>query len=619
MKKFTNILFSFAIVFIIAGCSSSISLREVGADGRVSYGDSFLFNGGLSAETVNILGNNLLHDKLDSSPEQFIHALEQLSKADDSTRTLIAIMETSQMIADKMRDDPDRAVSYDLTTLIYTNKYFREILKKNTSRLCDPEMIIAIRCYNLALTQLFAYLQERNLHNNGGFELLAAGGQVMSFTMPEFKLPVAREKIITFHLCSDFRPENLTHDNRRFGIGVPLVCELADNAIPETVFAEDQVIPATLVAQISLNGEKQQTDIDHRQIKLSFLDSRSYDEITYKGVTIPMAQDFSTPLAFMIRKPQVFEFLRRTFLADRTGDSEGLYHLEPHNDQRIPVVLVHGLMSDIRTWMQLINTLQSDPELRKHYRFMGFSYSSGNPILASAMHLRQALAGEREKLQKDQRDLSKFDQMVLIGHSMGGLISRMMISTCDDQLLRNFVGKEAYDNSIDRDDQFFRDMLLFSPVPSVKRVIFIAVPHRGAELAQSWIAQMASSLIRLPKSLLDFNAKLIRQLINLPEDQKEILAKKFNGINNLSPDGYALQLLNRMKFAPDIPYHSVIGNKDKAGVPGGSDGVVPYSSSHLNGAASEIVVKSRHSVQQNPLAIQEIKRILKEHLNRIKK
>ena len=74
-----------------------------------------------------------------------------------------------------------------------------------------------------------------------------------------------------------------------------------------------------------------------------------------------------------------------------------------------------------------------------------------------------------------------------------------------------------------------------------------------------------------------------------------------------------------MKFAPGIPYHSVIGNKDKAGVPGGSDGVVPYSSSHLNGAASEIVVKSRHSVQQNPLAIQEIKRILKEHLNRIKK
>ena len=75
-----------------------------------------------------------------------------------------------------------------------------------------------------------------------------------------------------------------------------------------------------------------------------------------------------------------------------------------------------------------------------------------------------------------------------------------------------------------------------------------------------------------------------------------------------------MSLLNKIPFVSGIPYHSIIGNRKFAGAPGGSDGIVPYSSSHLDGAASELVVKSDHSVQQNPLAIQEMRRILLEHL-----
>jgi pimeloyl-ACP methyl ester carboxylesterase len=290
-----------------------------------------------------------------------------------------------------------------------------------------------------------------------------------------------------------------------------------------------------------------------------------------------------------------------------------LYHLEPHNDDRIPIVLVHGLMSDIRTWLQLINTLQSDPELRKHYRFMGFSYSSGNPIFISAMQLRQALELEREKLQKDGRNLENFDRMVLIGHSMGGLLSRMMISTSNDELLCNFVGKDIYETVIDHQDEEFRKIMIFEPLPPVKRVIFIAVPHRGSELAQSIVGKTAAYFIKIPKSLIDFNTKLFQKLVNMPSAKKTDVGQ-FNGIDNLSPDGTALKLLNAMPISPDVPYHSIIGNRRRQNTPGGSDGIVSYSSSHLDGAVSEIVVQSGHSVQQNPLAIQEIKRILKEHL-----
>ena len=125
-------------------------------------------------------------------------------------------------------------------------------------------------------------------------------------------------------------------------------------------------------------------------------------------------------------------------------------------------------------------------------------------------------------------------------------------------------------------------------------------------------------MIEIPQSLIDFNANIIRDLADIPE-KKVFDFRRFNGIDNLSPDGNALRLLNKLPLSEKIPYHSVIGNEEQRGVPGGSDGVVAYSSSHLDGAQSEIVVKSGHSVQQNPLAIQEIKRILKLHLVQLKK
>ena len=69
-----------------------------------------------------------------------------------------------------------------------------------------------------------------------------------------------------------------------------------------------------------------------------------------------------------------------------------------------------------------------------------------------------------------------------------------------------------------------------------------------------------------------------------------------------------------MPLSKRIVYHSIIGNNRKAGVPGGTDGVVKYESSHLDQAESERIVKSGHSVQTNPETIRELVRILNEHL-----
>ena len=156
-------------------------------------------------------------------------------------------------------------------------------------------------------------------------------------------------------------------------------------------------------------------------------------------------------------------------------------------------------------------------------------------------------------------------------------------------------------------------MLRFEALPFVRRVVFICVPHRGSEMAHSWIGRFGASLIQLPASLVMRGEGLIGMLIRdgklMPDD-----SRRLTGIDNLDPGNKTLQVLETIPFVEGVPFHSIIGNVREAEIPGGSDGVVPYSSSHLDGAASELVVRSGHSAQQNPLAIQELRRILLLHL-----
>ncbi len=598
------------VVLLLCGCGGGIKLEHVGRSGRTAYNDQLTITNGMTSDTTNLLGNYLLTDMPDNDPEHFIPTLEKLLSGDRVQEVRIALAETALLLGEKFRNHPDKAVRYHLTVLIHTQDFLEHIVNNPGADLFDPDIQVAIRAYNLALTELFSYLQSRNLNTASSFELNAAGGQVIRFAPVEYKLPVTIDKIKSFHLCSDYRTHNLTHNNRRFGIGVQLICELAENAIPETVFAEEQVIPATLIIRLtSSSGSSGEFSAGFH-----YLDSRSLDKVPVKEFKLPLAQDFSTPLAYMIRKPPAINFIQRAFWVERNAGYEGLYHLEPHNDNRIPVVLVHGLMSDIRTWMQMLNTLLSDPVLRKHYRFMGFTYSSGNPVFHSASHLRHALQKEREKLLRDKHDVKNFDRMVVIGHSMGGLLTRLLISHSDEKVLTDTYGEDICKRIMSYGREKLSDLLIFSPFPSIKRVIFIAVPHRGAKLADSMMGRVAASMVRLPRTIIDFNRELFYFLTSKDEHSMPEKMEIFTGIDNLSPRNSALQLLNKMPMSR-IPKHSIIGNISGGDIPGGSDGVVDYKSSHLDDVLSEKVVKSGHSVQQNPLAIQEIRRILREHLS----
>jgi hypothetical protein len=81
----------------------------------------------------------------------------------------------------------------------------------------------------------------------------------------------------------------------------------------------------------------------------------------------------------------------------------------------------------------------------------------------------------------------------------------------------------------------------------------------------------------------------------------------------MTPGNRFIQNLASLPIADGVVAHSIIAVEGDGPVKEGGDGVVKYVSAHIDGVASEKVVRSSHSVQGNPETIQEVKRILIEH------
>jgi hypothetical protein len=148
----------------------------------------------------------------------------------------------------------------------------------------------------------------------------------------------------------------------------------------------------------------------------------------------------------------------------------------------------------------------------------------------------------------------------------------------------------------------------FKANPGIKRVVFICTPHRGSEMASGGIGALAIKLISLPVDL----ATTIKS--EVPE---ETLRKINNGrlpnsVSNLAPKAPYLAVLNKLSI--QAPYHSIIGDRGRGDSPNSTDGVVPYWSSHLDGAQSEVIVPGPHGACELPQTIAELDRILRLHL-----
>jgi pimeloyl-ACP methyl ester carboxylesterase len=333
------------------------------------------------------------------------------------------------------------------------------------------------------------------------------------------------------------------------------------------------------------------------------INPRALDHVRLGGKRFVLAADFTAPMASYERVDSLWTKFVHMVRGEGMRGKDGLIFLEPYDPQRIPVVFVHGLLSSATAWQNVANSLIRDPEIRRAYEFWVFEYPTGKPIAVSALRLREDLAAAQTQYQITEGT-------VLIGHSMGGLLCRMQVTDSRralwDPILENQA--EAAYRKIP-DVSLMRRSLIFRTNPSIKRVIFIATPHRGSPLAGGGIAAFTVRLIRFSSDLLAAIEKSGLHALGIDEPTRKTVFP--TSIEGLSPKSPLLIALNGLPI--QAPHHSIIGDRGRGNTPNSSDGVVPYWSSQLTSAESELIVPDGHGAMDDPQAIAEIARILRKH------
>jgi hypothetical protein len=341
-----------------------------------------------------------------------------------------------------------------------------------------------------------------------------------------------------------------------------------------------------------------------RDATLALYDPTRRTTVRVVGAQRPLAADFGAPLAYYPEPGLLLGFMAM-IRPEKYEERSGLYMLEPYDPDRIPVILIHGLTSIPQMWVPTISAIESDPEIRGRYQFWVFAYPTGDPIALSALKLRESLARVYQLYPKTK-------DMVLISHSMGGLLSQMQAVTT-----RRVLWDDVFKGDADRlyaklpADNVVKRALIFDANPRVHRIVFICVPHRGSDLATNWIGSFATGLVSLPGKLLSGAGDVVTAPL-----EKDVGMKHMpTGINGLSPRSPLLRGLDTLPI--HAPYHTIVGDRGKGDTPNSSDGVVAYWSSHLTGAQSELIVPGPHGSFALPQTVSELKRILRLNLTAV--
>jgi pimeloyl-ACP methyl ester carboxylesterase len=489
----------------------------------------------------------------------------------------------------------------------------------------DPRFRIACDLYNTALARCVILAQKHGQLDPRGTWVLPGRDD----RDKESRLEVGHigfacrpEEFGPLLLCADYKVVGLATLHRTFGLGAPLIgqCCSGQGDTPSAVPA-DLNFPVTAFCRFE-GGLPELLARPHARLEL--INPLTFATVKVHDQPVPLETDLTTPLAHYLGQAHLEKASYQGFLSpDALGNRGGLHFLQPYQPGKVPVILVHGLLSSPVAWAPLLNDLVADPLIRERFQFGVYFYPTGTPYLVTAADLRADLDRYRHSVDPHGKD-SMLREMVVIGHSMGGLVARLL--------------------TIDGGDDFWR---LVSPVPldrlqaapvarqelgrtyyfhrqsGIRRVVFMGTPHKGSNLSPSLAGRLAARIAGVPRQLLDTMHEVVRLNPQIGKDAGELPTS----VDLLAPDAPALQLIAHRPRPVDVHYHSVIGvalsnalfvehifgGDSKAG-----DGVVQYESAHLDGVDSELVVQANHyRVHQHPLAIREVRRILLEHLEDI--
>jgi hypothetical protein len=201
----------------------------------------------------------------------------------------------------------------------------------------------------------------------------------------------------------------------------------------------------------------------------------------------------------------------------------------------------------------------------------------------------------------------------LLTHSMGGLVGKALAMEPGDTFWQAaFTVPPSKLRLTPEDRAMLNDAFEWQADPTIHRIILIATPHRGSEFAENPIGRIGSWLTKPPGKFQDFYQRIsaTNRGVFTPE-YAALGSGKLDGVSSLSPRQPTLRILAGLPYAHPVKIHSIIGNRGKPGpLEQSSDGIVPYTSSHIEDADSELIVPSGHGAFRHPEAVAEVRRIL---------
>lgn len=417
--------------------------------------------------------------------------------------------------------------------------------------------------------------------------------------------PWSPDMFKTMECVGSYRSKDLNNAYCCDGIGVATI--VIHPAKPEAFLRDGQSFAATVVLKPNEGLGRDESDF-----ALELFDPLRLETIEVAGRNVPLRRDITAPIVHS------FKDVRRNYLDAflQPGQSEsetGLFMLEPYQPGKIPVVLVHGLLSDPLTWGNIANEIRSQPDLRNRYQIWGFEYSTGEPFLRSAAVLRAHLK-RVQMLAESEGFQPALRQTVLVGHSMGGLVAKLQI-THSNHCVWNSMSNRPFESIVAPPPvkQQLAESAFFEPSPIVSRVVYIGSPHRGSPWARRSIGRWGAALIEEPSELQWEHQQLLRD--NPYAFRREFMRRIPTSIDMLRPDSPLLLAIDQLPVAGRVREHSIIGRFRPMIGAGPSDGIVPVASAHRPSAISEKTIHTRHvSIHQSPAGIEEILRILQQHL-----
>lgn len=353
--------------------------------------------------------------------------------------------------------------------------------------------------------------------------------------------------------------------------------------------------------------------LDTRTATLVVYDPYRQSSVELHGQTVPLAGNFTAGYGlWLARSGFATQSLLTLFGRARGIDRPHIFLMQPFDPNRRIILMLHGLASSPEAWVNLANEIQGDATLREHFQVWQVYYPTNVPILLNLLAIRRAFEQTLAHFDPHGDTMASHD-LVLIGHSMGGVIARLLVSSSDDKLWQAFRHEYPIDDArMARVRTRLDPLLSFTPLPQAERAIFVAAPHRGTSFAGDRIGRWVSNLIRLPLTVL-YGVNDIMHAVTGTEDNLADGKTRYipNSVDQLRDTDPYIRASSGLPISPHVRYHSIIARRNADGpLQDASDGVVPYTSAHLDGAISEKVIVSGHSVQETPQAILEIRRIL---------